>query len=132
MSPILVVDDGRGLRLALRNMLERAGLQVAEAEDGEQALKWIAKEGTPRAILLDWDMPRLDGLTFLRRLRADPAHASCPLIMLIRENQFNRISMALEAGADEVLMKPFDRTLLSGKLASVGVERKAISVCGSR
>ncbi len=116
----LVVDDSRVVRKAARRILERHGFSVREAGDGEQALA-ACREALPKLVLLDWNMPVMDGITFLRAARAEFGSAE-PLIMLCTtESEFDRIVMALEAGAQEYIMKPFDDAILTGKLAQLGL-----------
>ncbi|EHL96719.1 putative chemotaxis protein CheY [Acetobacteraceae bacterium AT-5844] len=116
----LVVDDSRVVRKAARRILERHGFAVREAGDGEQALT-ACREALPKLVLLDWNMPVMDGFTFLKAARAEFG-ADEPLIMLCTtESEFERIVMALEAGAQEYIMKPFDDAILTGKLAQLGL-----------
>ncbi len=119
-SEALVVDDSRVVRKAARRILEGFGFAVREAEDGAQALLRV-REAMPDLVLLDWNMPVLDGLGFLQAARAEhgPEH---PLVMLCTtENSAERILQALEAGAQEYVMKPFDAEILGGKLAQLGL-----------
>lgn len=114
----LVVDDSRVVRKAARRILERHGFQVREAADGAQALE-ACRESLPKLVLLDWNMPVMDGFEFLKAARAEFGPDE-PLIMLCTtESEFERIVMALEAGAQEYIMKPFDDAILTGKLAQL-------------
>jgi len=120
LTDILVVDDSRVVRKAARRILERHGFAVREAENGAVALAACA-ERLPRLVLLDWNMPVMDGMEFLRAARA-AFGPDRPLIMLCTtESEFERIVMALEAGAQEYIMKPFDDAILSGKLVQLGL-----------
>ncbi len=120
----LVVDDSRVVRKAARRVLEGFGFAVREAEDGAQALE-ACREAVPDFVLLDWNMPVLDGITFLRRARAEHGDRK-PLVMLCTtENTQERILEALEAGAQEYVMKPFDAEILGGKLLQLGVLKDA-------
>ena len=120
MKTCLVVDDSRVIRKVARRVLEDIGFYIAEASDGLEALAWCRTE-MPDAVLLDWNMPVMDGITFLRAARAEFGSAE-PLIMLCTtESEFDRIVMALEAGAQEYIMKPFDDAILTGKLAQLGL-----------
>jgi two-component system chemotaxis response regulator CheY len=120
MTQCLVVDDSRVVRKAARRLLEGFGFQVREAEDGAKALD-ACRDALPDLVLLDWNMPVLDGLGFLRAARAE--HGSeRPLVMLCTtENTPEKILEALEAGAQEYVMKPFDAEILGGKLAQLGL-----------
>jgi two-component system chemotaxis response regulator CheY len=120
----LVVDDSRVVRKAARRVLEGFGFAVREAEDGAQALA-ACRSAVPDFVLLDWNMPVMDGITFLRAARAEHGDRK-PLVMLCTtENTQDRILEALEAGAQEYVMKPFDAEILGGKLLQLGVLKDA-------
>ncbi len=120
MSDLLVIDDSPAIRKAIRRILEPMGFAVREAGDGQQALDECRK-ARPRAILCDIDMPVMDGLTFVRELRAIGAMADVPVIMCTTHNTFEKIQQAMGLGANEYIMKPFDAEIIGGKLASCGV-----------
>ncbi|MFL1462774.1 response regulator [Roseococcus sp. DSY-14] len=115
---VLVVDDSGVVRKVARRMLEKHGFAVREAEDGRAALASCA-EARPDLILLDRNMPVLDGIGFLKALRAQPAPQPV-VVMCTTEAAQDRILEGLEAGADEYVMKPFDEAILMDKLAQVG------------
>jgi two-component system chemotaxis response regulator CheY len=120
----LVVDDSRVVRKAARRVLEGFGFAVREAEDGAKALE-ACREALPDFVLLDWNMPVLDGMGFLRAARAEHG-AEKPVVMLCTtENTQDRILEALEAGAQEYVMKPFDAEILGGKLEQLGLLQAA-------
>jgi two-component system chemotaxis response regulator CheY len=116
----LVVDDSRVIRKVSRRILEDLGFEVAEASDGVEALAWC-NAVMPDVILLDWNMPQMDGLEFVRRLRAEPRGDTPKVIFCSVENEIERIREALDAGADEFIMKPFDGSIVAGKLAYLGL-----------
>lgn len=116
----LVVDDSGVVRKVARRILERHGFTVREAEDGQQALDACRSE-MPRAVLLDRNMPVLDGIGFLRALRAEFGPDDPVVVMCTTEAGAERILEGLEAGAQEYVMKPFDEEILCGKLAQVGL-----------
>lgn len=120
MPTCLVVDDSPVIRKVSRRILEDLGFEVAEASDGLEALAWCAAM-MPDAILLDWRMPGMDGLAFLRRLRREPGGAEPKVVLCSSETAITQVRMALEAGADEYLMKPFDGDLLAGKFATLAI-----------
>jgi two-component system, chemotaxis family, chemotaxis protein CheY len=120
LKTCLVVDDSRVIRKVARRILEDLGFEVAEAGDGLEALAWC-QAAMPQAILLDWRMPGMDGLEFVRKLRAEPGGAEPRVIFCSVENEIEAIRQALEAGADEYIMKPFDGDIVAGKLAYVGL-----------
>jgi two-component system chemotaxis response regulator CheY len=116
----LVVDDSRTVRRAARRMLEAHGFAVAEAEDGQQALA-ACRADLPDLVLLDWNMPVMDGPTFLRAARAEFGPERPVVMLCTTEAALERIVEALEAGAQEYVMKPFDEAILRDKLAQVGL-----------
>lgn len=120
MKLALVVDDSRVIRKAARRMLEELGFEVAEAENGLEALEACAAK-MPDGVLLDWNMPEMDGLSFLKALRSRPDGGSPKVVFCTTENDLSHIGRALEAGADEYMMKPFDAPILGGKLNAVGL-----------
>lgn len=120
MKTCLVVDDSRVIRKVSRRILEDLGFEVAEASDGVEALAWC-NAVMPDVILLDWNMPQMDGLEFVRRLRAEPRGDTPKVIFCSVENEIERIREALDAGADEFIMKPFDGSIVAGKLAYLGL-----------
>ena len=120
MRSCLVVDDSKVIRKVARHILETLNFTVAEAEDGREALSCCA-ERMPDVILLDWNMPVMSGIEFLRLLR-QRGHSDQPkVVFCTTENDMAHIRAALEAGADEYVMKPFDRETLHIKLQLVGV-----------
>lgn len=120
MKTILVVDDSSTIRRAIRRILEPMGFSVEEAENGALALGYCGENPELSAILLDIDMPVMDGLTFLSRLRSSELPQP-PVVMCTTHNSMDQIERALGAGADEYIMKPFDADILGAKLAGIGV-----------
>jgi two-component system chemotaxis response regulator CheY len=116
----LVVDDSRVVRKVARRILEDLGFEVAEAGDGAEALAWV-RAALPEVILLDWNMPVMNGLEFVRRLRAEPGGDAPKVVFCSVENDLDRIREALGSGADEYIMKPFDGDIVASKLALVGL-----------
>src|SRR5258707_3829244 len=115
----LVVDDSRVVRKVARRILEDLGFDVAEAGDGVEALAWV-RTAAPDVILLDWNMPVMNGIEFLRRLREEPGGDAPKVVFCSVENDLDRIREALTHGADEYIMKPFDGDIVASKLALVG------------
>jgi two-component system chemotaxis response regulator CheY len=115
----LVVDDSRVVRKVARRILEDLGFEVAEAGDGAEALAWC-RTAMPDVVLLDWNMPVMNGLEFLRRLRQEPGGATPRVLFCSVECDLDRIREALEEGADEYIMKPFDGDIVASKLALAG------------
>ena len=120
LKTCLIVDDSRIIRKVARRMLEAQGFEVDEAADGAEALAWCAT-ATPDLIVLDWNMPVMDGLTFLKRLRAQPGGTASKVLFCSIETEAARIDEALAAGADDYVMKPFDGDILASKVAEIGL-----------
>ena len=120
MKTCLVVDDSRVIRKVARRILEDLGFEVAEAADGVEAMAWC-QAVMPDAVLLDWRMPGMDGLEFVQRLRGHPGGAAPKVVFCSVENDLERIREALDAGADEYVMKPFDSDIVADKLQYLGL-----------
>ena len=120
MKSCLVVDDSRVIRMVARKILEELNFEVIEAEDGKVALDACAKK-LPDAVLLDWNMPVMDGLEFLVALRKMPGNESVQVIFCTTENDLEHIQKAIAAGANEYIMKPFDSEIIQSKFTQVGL-----------
>ena len=120
MKSCLVVDDSKVIRKVARHILETLNFSVAEAEDGREALN-RCEENMPDLVLLDWNMPVMGGLEFLKTLRQSGHSVQPKVVFCTTENDAAHIRAAIEAGADEYVMKPFDRATLESKLQIVGV-----------
>ncbi|ATC33868.1 response regulator [Caulobacter vibrioides] len=120
MKTCLVVDDSRVIRKVARRVLEDIGFEIAEAADGMEALAWC-RAAMPDAVLLDWNMPVMNGIDFLRQLRTEPGGATPKVVFCTVENNPDHIRAALDAGADEYIMKPFDGDIIEAKFAEVGL-----------
>ena len=116
----LVVDDSRIVRKVARRILEAHGFAIAEAVNGEDALDQCRSE-LPYCILLDWNMPVMNGLSFLKSLRAEFGPDNPPVVFCTTENEVDRMLSALEYGAQEYIMKPFDEDILTSKFAQIGL-----------
>jgi two-component system chemotaxis response regulator CheY len=119
MKSCLIVDDSKVIRKVARHILETLQFNVSEAVDGDEALKFCANDN-PDVILLDWNMPVMSGMEFLRAYRASAAQQGAKVIFCTTENGIAHIQAAIDAGADEYVMKPFDRETLENKLQIVG------------
>jgi two-component system, chemotaxis family, chemotaxis protein CheY len=116
----LVVDDSVVVRKVARRILEANGFDVTEAADGKEALD-CCRQSMPDCVLLDWNMPVLDGISFLRSLRSEFGPDNPPVVFCTTENDMNHIEQAITAGAQEYIMKPFDEDILIGKFTQVGL-----------
>jgi len=116
----LVVDDSRVIRKVAGRIVEELGFAVMEAADGAEALA-LCRAALPDAVLLDWHMPAMDGVEFLRALRREPGGDAPVVVFCTVENEPERIAEALDAGADEYIMKPFDGDIIEAKFAEVGL-----------
>jgi len=117
----LVVDDARTIRLILRKILEEAGFEAVEAENGFDALAWLASGETAHLVFVDWEMPEMNGISFVRKVRENPAYRDLRLVMVTKETRLHNVKEALEAGADEYIMKPFTRDVVRDKLQLLGL-----------
>ena len=117
----LVVDDSRPIRRIEGEILKELGFQTDEATNGRQALDRLDAHPLPDVILVDWNMPVMDGLEFIRAVRSDSRYASIVMLMVTTETETDQMLRALSAGADEYLMKPFQKEGLVDKLRLLGV-----------
>jgi len=120
MKTCLVVDDSSVIRKVARRILEGLDFQIMEAENGEEAIE-TCKRQLPDAILLDWNMPKMDGYDFLRVLRRLPGGDAPKVVFCTTENDVAHIARALHAGANEYIMKPFDKDIVEAKFQEVGL-----------
>ncbi len=121
----LVVDDSSAMRAFLRMILKSAGIEVAEARNGQEGLKALSV-ARPELVLLDWNMPEMDGFEMLRYMRSDTRYNGIKVMMVTTETEMAEMSRALGAGADEYVMKPFTREVILDKLELLGVMPQAL------
>lgn len=123
MAKALVVDDSRAIRMILTKILKELGFEVCEAANGQEALELMEVEKNAVSLVLaDWNMPELNGFEMLQQLRRKPEFASLVVVMVTTETELNQMAAALEAGANEYVMKPFTRDILVEKLQLAGVK----------
>lgn len=120
MKSCLVVDDSKVVRSVARKILEELEFSVDEAEDGQVALDYCVN-AMPDAILLDWNMPVMNGIEFLRELRVREDGDQPIVVFCTTENDINFIQEAISAGANEYIMKPFDREIVQSKFTQAGI-----------
>ena len=116
----LIVDDSRVIRKVARRILEELGFVITEAGDGAEALAHC-RAALPDAVLLDWNMPVMDGMEFLLALRRQPGGDRPVVVFCTTEAEPDRIRQALAAGADEYIMKPFDGDIIEAKFSLAGL-----------
>lgn len=121
----LVVDDSDAVRGLLADHLAQLGFAVEQAANGMEALSRAARTQSLSIVLLDWAMPGMDGIETLRRLRSDAMTRELPVVMLLTEHELAFVESALDAGASEYLMKPFDAQSVLEKLLLLGVDPEA-------
>ena len=117
----LIVDDSRAMRLVLRQMLASLGFEVAEARHGREALTYLQMNPTTPVALVDWNMPEMNGLELVLAIRADAELAGVKVMMVTTETEMAHMQRALEAGADEYVMKPFSLEIIADKLRLLGL-----------
>ena len=120
MKQCLIVDDSRVIRKVARRILEELKFNTHEAEDGALALE-MCRQHMPDAILLDWNLPSMSGIEFLRALRREPSGDKPMVVFCTTENDVAHITEAIGAGANEYVLKPFDRDIVEAKFAEVGL-----------
>jgi two-component system chemotaxis response regulator CheY len=116
----LVVDDSKVVRMVARRILEGFDFEVHEAQDGKEALEFCESQ-FPDGILLDWNMPVMNGLEFLQALRALPGGGGPTVVFCTTENDMSHIAQGMQAGANEYIMKPFDADIIESKFSQVGL-----------
>jgi two-component system chemotaxis response regulator CheY len=122
MLKALVVDDSKTIRMIIRRILVELGYEVCEAGNGKEALDVLAVEKTAVSLVLaDWNMPEVNGLELVKRLRQDPDYSSIKVIMVTTETEMDHMVSALKAGANEYVMKPFTKNILKEKLELIGI-----------
>jgi two-component system chemotaxis response regulator CheY len=118
----LIIEDSRAMRSILEGILGDVGFEVTLAADAEAALVVLEKDGDFELALVDWNLPAMTGLDLVKVIRERPGLGDIKLMMVTTETQLGRVFEALDAGADEYIMKPFDREMLLEKLALLGIE----------
>jgi len=125
MKTCLVVDDSKIVRKVVRRIVEHLGFNVLEAEHGQAALEQMIAQPID-VVILDWNMPVMDGLECMKAVRANEAISQPKIIFCTTENEFGKIQQAIMGGADEYVMKPFDETIIASKLRQLGLIDEAL------
>jgi len=118
---VLLIDDSRTHRMIIGKMLREIGMAVIEASNGLEALERIKRNPDVELMLVDWNMPVMDGFEFIRAVRAQTAYDAVRILMVTSEAQGEQVTKALSAGANEYLMKPFNKDVLMAKLSLLDV-----------
>ena len=116
----LIVDDSTTMRMILKAYLQKMGFTVTEAVNGLDALVKLRAMGKADVVLVDWNMPEMDGLDFVKAVRAETGYAAIPLMMVTTNSEREHVELALEAGANEYVMKPFTGAMIREKLEMLG------------
>jgi two-component system chemotaxis response regulator CheY len=117
----LLVDDSRAMRMILARTLKEIGFEVTEAGHGLEALERLRTSGPFDLALVDWNMPEMDGLTFVTAVRTGQLATAMRIVMVTTESEADRVAAALAAGADEYVTKPFTKDALTSKLSMIGL-----------
>ena len=118
---VLLVDDSRATRAMLRNMLKTLCASIVEADNGRTAYEALQTQGPMDLALVDWNMPVQNGYDFLQQVRREPRYDSMQIMMVTTETELSQMVKAVEAGANEYLMKPFTCDMLVEKLRLLGL-----------
>ena len=117
----LIVDDSRAMRRILRSIVEPLGFEITEAGNGIEGLQQLVERPNTELALVDWNMPEMNGLEFVKAVRANPIYERIKLVMVTTETEPAKMARALMAGVDEFVMKPFTKDILLDKLQLIGV-----------
>jgi two-component system, chemotaxis family, chemotaxis protein CheY len=120
MKKILIVDDSKVIRMVARKIVQELEFETQEAADGKQALD-ACRLAMPDGVLLDWNMPVMSGIEYLRELRVLPGGDAPIVLFCTTENDIEHIQEAMAAGANEYIMKPFDSEIIQAKFDQVGL-----------
>ncbi|MBC8445289.1 MAG: response regulator [Rhodospirillaceae bacterium] len=120
MKKILIVDDSKVIRMVARKIVQELDFETLEAADGQQALD-ACRDEMPDAVLLDWNMPVMSGIEYLKELRLLPGGETPVVLFCTTENDIEHIHEAMAAGANEYIMKPFDSEIIQAKFSQVGL-----------
>ena len=117
----LVIDDSRTVRAIIGKILRELGMEVVEAGNGREGLEQMRRSPGIELVLVDWNMPEMNGLEFIKAVRADRAFDPVRIMMVTTETEQEQVLLALNAGANEYLMKPFTKEVLAAKLQLLDV-----------
>jgi len=118
---VLIVDDSRATRAMIGRILKELKFETLEAANGRDALERLRQNGTADLVLVDWNMPEMNGLEFVKAVRADSSFRGITLMMVTTETEYANVVTALAAGANEYIMKPFTKDMIAEKLSILGI-----------
>ncbi len=121
MTKALIIDDSSTVRSIIAKMLRSWGIENVQAENGKEAFDTLTSEPDIGIAFVDWNMPVMSGIQFVRLVRADTRYQDVKLLMVTTETEMPQVSTALEAGVDEYIMKPFTKEMFLEKLKMIGV-----------
>ena len=117
----LVIDDSRAMRAIMAQTLKQLGFETTQAGNGQEGLDQLREAPAPDVVMVDWNMPVMGGFDFVKAVRADPRWDALRLVMVTTETEMPQVSLALEAGVNEYVLKPFTRDAIRDKLQVLGV-----------
>jgi two-component system chemotaxis response regulator CheY len=117
----LIVDDSRTMRIIISKIVREIGFETGDAGHGGEAIDWINANGFPELVCCDWNMPEMNGLEFVKAARELPGNEAMQIMMITTESEAENVIAALEAGANEYLMKPFTKESILDKLSILGL-----------
>ena len=117
----LVIDDSQAVRRIIGNIMKGLGYDTIQAGNGLEGLSQLEAHGLQDIVLVDWNMPEMNGLEFIKAVRAIPAYGDMPIMMITTETEMENISQAFLAGVNEYVMKPFDKDMILEKLQLIGI-----------
>jgi two-component system, chemotaxis family, chemotaxis protein CheY len=117
----LVIDDDPAILLIISSILTGLGYEVTTASDGQDGLKRLTESGSPDVVLVDWNMPVMNGLEFIKSVRSNSSYDNLPIIMVTTELEMSQLALTFDAGVSEYIMKPFAPIMIQEKLQMVGV-----------
>ncbi|HBE68695.1 MAG TPA: response regulator [Planctomycetaceae bacterium] len=117
----LIIDDSRATRRIIGEFMKTLGFETLEAGNGLEGLAQLKQHGNPDVVLVDWNMPEMNGLDFVKAVRAAPEYADLPMMMVTTETEMERMALAFMAGVNEYVMKPFCAETIREKLELIGV-----------
>jgi two-component system chemotaxis response regulator CheY len=117
----LVIDDSRAIRMVIGRIMSEIGFEVHDAANGREGLERLGQIAKPDVILVDWNMPEVNGFEFIQAVRRNPDYDTTPVVMVTTETEMAQMARALEAGANEYIMKPFTKDVILDKLSLLAV-----------